>query len=171
MLTEGRLLASDIKTDGNATRITLAPVALEANREYAIVVLTDDANHAVSVAELGKYDPRTGHVDRVEKKSVYGIGPKNAEQTLAMPSRKLVDALRDRSSRLHWRQFGSIDAVRRPLAVLAATHFSDQQAPTASTSTPPSCCPSWRCGASSRASRCRPFPTVWPCSPGTTAIR
>ncbi len=62
VLTEGRLLASDIKTDGNATRITLDPVALEANREYALVVLTDDANHAVSVAELGKYDPRTGWV-------------------------------------------------------------------------------------------------------------
>ncbi len=62
VLTEGRLLASDIKTDGNATRITLDPVALDANREYAIVVLTDDANHAVSVAELGKYDPRTGWV-------------------------------------------------------------------------------------------------------------
>ena len=62
VLTEGRLLAADIKTDGNATRITLDPVALEANREYALVVLTDDANHAVSVAELGKYDPRTGWV-------------------------------------------------------------------------------------------------------------
>ncbi len=62
VLTEGRLLAADIKTDGNPTRITLDPVALEANREYAIVVLTDDANHAVSVAELGKYDPRTGWV-------------------------------------------------------------------------------------------------------------
>lgn len=62
VLTEGRLLASDIKTDGNPTRISLDPVALDANREYAIVVLTDDANHAVSVAELGKYDPRTGWV-------------------------------------------------------------------------------------------------------------
>lgn len=62
VLSEGRLLASDIKTDGNPTRITLDPVALEANREYAIVVLTDDAHHAVSVAELGKYDPRTGWV-------------------------------------------------------------------------------------------------------------
>lgn len=62
VLTEGRLLASDIKTDGNPTRITLDPVALDANREYAIVVLTDDANHAVAVAELGKYDPRTGWV-------------------------------------------------------------------------------------------------------------
>ena len=62
VLTEGRLNASDIKTDGNPTRITLDPVALDANREYAIVVLTDDANHAVSVAELGKFDPRTGWV-------------------------------------------------------------------------------------------------------------
>jgi len=62
VLTEGRLLASDIKTDGNPTRVTLDPVALDANREYALVVLTDDANHAVSVAELGKYDPRTGWV-------------------------------------------------------------------------------------------------------------
>ncbi len=62
VLTEGRLLAADIKTDGNATRVLLDPVALEANREYALVVLTDDANHAVSVAELGKYDPRTGWV-------------------------------------------------------------------------------------------------------------
>lgn len=62
VLSEGRLLASDIKTDGNPTRINIDPVALEANREYAIVVLTDDANHAVSVAELGKYDPRTGWV-------------------------------------------------------------------------------------------------------------
>ncbi len=44
---------------------------------------------------LAKYDPRTGHVDRVEKKSVFGIGPKNAEQALAMsalldPEIKLV---------------------------------------------------------------------------------
>lgn len=62
VLTEGRLLSADIKTDGNPTRITLDPVALEANREYAMVVLTDDAHHAVSVAELGKYDPRTGWV-------------------------------------------------------------------------------------------------------------
>jgi hypothetical protein len=62
VLTEGRLASADIKTDGNATRVLLDPVALEANREYAIVVLTDDANHAVSVAELGQYDPRTGWV-------------------------------------------------------------------------------------------------------------
>jgi PhoH-like ATPase len=44
---------------------------------------------------LAKYDPRTGNVDRVEKQSVFGIGPKNAEQALAMsalldPEIKLV---------------------------------------------------------------------------------
>src|SRR5436190_8793650 len=44
---------------------------------------------------LTKFDPRTGCVDRVEKKNVFGIGPKNAEQALAMcalldPEIKLV---------------------------------------------------------------------------------
>ena len=44
---------------------------------------------------LAKFDPRTGRVDRVEKQSVFGIGPKNAEQALAMsalldPEIKLV---------------------------------------------------------------------------------
>ncbi len=44
---------------------------------------------------LAKYDPRTNSVDRVEKQSVFGIGPKNAEQALAMaalmdPEIKLV---------------------------------------------------------------------------------
>ena len=44
---------------------------------------------------LAKYDPRRGMVDRVEKHSVFGIGPKNAEQALAMsalldPEIKLV---------------------------------------------------------------------------------
>nr|MBP7515859.1 PhoH family protein [Flavobacteriales bacterium] len=44
---------------------------------------------------LSKYDPRTGQVHRVEKHSIFGISPKNAEQTLAMaalmdPEIKLV---------------------------------------------------------------------------------
>jgi PhoH-like ATPase len=44
---------------------------------------------------LAKYDPRTEQVSRVEKQTVFGIGPKNAEQALAMsalldPEIKLV---------------------------------------------------------------------------------
>ncbi len=44
---------------------------------------------------LAKYDPRTQLISRVEKQTVFGIGPKNAEQTLAMsalmdPEIKLV---------------------------------------------------------------------------------
>ena len=44
---------------------------------------------------LAKYDPRTRAVGRVEKQTVFGISPKNAEQTLAMsalldPEIKLV---------------------------------------------------------------------------------
>lgn len=44
---------------------------------------------------LAKYDPRSGNLNRVEKHSVFGIGPKNAEQALALaalldPEIKLV---------------------------------------------------------------------------------
>jgi PhoH-like ATPase len=44
---------------------------------------------------LAKFDPRSGEVHRVEKQNVFGIGPKNAEQALAMsalldPEIKLV---------------------------------------------------------------------------------
>lgn len=31
------------------------PIPLEANKEYAIVVMTDDANHAIAIAKLGQY--------------------------------------------------------------------------------------------------------------------
>ena len=62
ILTEGWLQASAIQTNGNATRITFDPVALEADREYAVTILTDDASHAVAIAELGKYDASRGWV-------------------------------------------------------------------------------------------------------------
>lgn len=39
---------------------------------------------------------------------------------VVQPWRQQVDAQRDRSLRLQWRQFGSIDTLRRPLAVLVA---------------------------------------------------
>jgi hypothetical protein len=47
---------------GDFTRITWAPTLLQARREYAIVVLCDDATTAVAVAELGKQDPVQGYV-------------------------------------------------------------------------------------------------------------
>ncbi len=46
----------DINVNGTATRITFRPIWLEANVEYAIVVLTDDAVTSLAVCELGKYD-------------------------------------------------------------------------------------------------------------------
>jgi hypothetical protein len=46
----------DINVNGTNTRITFTPVWLEANVEYAIVILTDDAETSVAVAELGKFD-------------------------------------------------------------------------------------------------------------------
>lgn len=42
--------------DGTETRIIWSPVWCEVAKEYAIVLLTDDENTAVKIAELGKYD-------------------------------------------------------------------------------------------------------------------
>jgi len=56
VLAEGDIQPSQINTNGSPTRITWQPVWLEAGREYAIVLMTDDANAAVKIAELGKYD-------------------------------------------------------------------------------------------------------------------
>ena len=59
VLAEGVLSASSIQLTG-WTKISLSrPVYLAANVEYAIVLLTDDAAHAVAIAELGKRDAAT----------------------------------------------------------------------------------------------------------------
>ena len=47
---------------GQFTRVTWVPAMLQAKREYAVVVLCDDATTALAVAELGKQDPTQGYV-------------------------------------------------------------------------------------------------------------
>ncbi len=61
VLSHVRLSANVISLDG-PTRIEWTPVYLEANREYALVVLTDDAEHALAVAEVGQKDPERGFI-------------------------------------------------------------------------------------------------------------
>lgn len=57
VLAEKRLKPADIKVAGQATRVQFdAPVWLDGGREFALVILTDGADAAVSVAELGKFD-------------------------------------------------------------------------------------------------------------------
>ncbi|CAN7513345.1 DUF4815 domain-containing protein [Acidovorax sp. LjRoot129] len=56
VLTETRLLPAGIKTDGTATRVEWSPVVLQAQREYALVVLSDDDTTALSLAKLGGWD-------------------------------------------------------------------------------------------------------------------
>lgn len=59
-LAEGVILGSAI-TVGAWNKITLTrPVYLEPGVEYAMVLLTDDATHAVGLAELGKFDAVAG---------------------------------------------------------------------------------------------------------------
>ncbi len=56
VIAESYIEPKDIKIDGTATRIEWSPVFCHAGQEYAIVLLTDDADTAVKIAELGKYD-------------------------------------------------------------------------------------------------------------------
>lgn len=60
ILAEKRVQAADIATDGTATRVTWTPVALTGGREYALVVLCDDATTSLQIAELGKVDSDAG---------------------------------------------------------------------------------------------------------------
>jgi hypothetical protein len=62
VLAQGDVRPANINTNGTPTRILFmdatsrCPVWLEANEEYAIVILTDDPETSVVVAELGKFD-------------------------------------------------------------------------------------------------------------------
>jgi hypothetical protein len=56
ILADSEIAASQIRTDGQPTRIVWGPLWCDEGVEYALVILTDDPGHAVSVAELGKYD-------------------------------------------------------------------------------------------------------------------
>ena len=56
VIAESYINPENININGTATRITWSPVFCHAGQEYAIVLLTDDADTAVKVAELGKYD-------------------------------------------------------------------------------------------------------------------
>ncbi len=61
VLAEATLSASQLSTTA-ATRFEFAPLHLEAATEYAIVILTDDAEHQLAVAELGQFDQQQGWV-------------------------------------------------------------------------------------------------------------
>jgi hypothetical protein len=55
VLAEGYVNAADISLT-DVTNITFPPIWCAADTEYAFVLLTDDDEHAVAIAELGKHD-------------------------------------------------------------------------------------------------------------------
>ena len=59
-ITRTRIKGADITTTGFTTATFDFPIYLEAGQEYFIVIMTDDAQHAVRIAELGKYDAVAG---------------------------------------------------------------------------------------------------------------
>ncbi len=57
VIAQANVSPANMNINGTYTRILFKnPIYLESGTEYAIVILTDDANAAVAVAELGKYD-------------------------------------------------------------------------------------------------------------------
>jgi hypothetical protein len=60
VLAEARLAPSEISTVSHTRVVFPSPVWLDGGLEFAIVVLTDDADASLAVAELGKLDPTTG---------------------------------------------------------------------------------------------------------------
>lgn len=61
VLCEQILAPEDLVLEGNATRVRFkAPVMLQPETEYAIVVMCDDGVTSLSIAELGKSDPYYG---------------------------------------------------------------------------------------------------------------
>lgn len=60
ILAEADIPRAAVVLDGGHTRVLLAaPLSLSANTEYAVVVLCDDAETALAVAELSKFDPNS----------------------------------------------------------------------------------------------------------------
>lgn len=60
ILAEADIPRAAVVLNGGHTRVLLpAPLSLSANTEYALVVLCDDAETALAVAELSKFDPNS----------------------------------------------------------------------------------------------------------------
>lgn len=72
VLSEAIVPQEKIRTDGQPTRILLnAPLSLQANEEYSLVVLANDATTALAVAELGKFD---SHLQKWVTSQPYTVG-------------------------------------------------------------------------------------------------
>ena len=59
IIAEAEMDASQLSVYPSATQFQFTPVVLEGGKEYAMVFLTDDADHALAIAELGKYSAVT----------------------------------------------------------------------------------------------------------------
>lgn len=97
----GRNLFTGLTVEENADEAAIEALFANGTVPFGQVVKKEpQGNHFFILKQgkknvMAKYDPRTHNVSRVEKQTVFGIGPKNAEQTLAMsalldPEIKLV---------------------------------------------------------------------------------
>ncbi|WP_431860110.1 hypothetical protein [Azospirillum sp.] len=117
ILAQGIIKASDILLGGVPTRVTFPPLWVEANTEYAIVVLTDDADHALAVAELGKFDQVSGWI--TEQPYQIGVLLSSSNASTWTPHND-----RDLTFRLLGARFNTLTATV-PLGTISATDASD----------------------------------------------
>ena len=92
VIVQARVLPAAIAIDA-ATRVTWAPTLLQAEREYAIVVLCDDPTTALAVAELGKQDPVSGYVTSQPYQVGVLLSSSNASTWTAHQERDLTFSL------------------------------------------------------------------------------
>ncbi|MCY7295101.1 hypothetical protein [Alteromonas sp. a30] len=59
IIAESELSASELGVYPSATQFQFSPVVLDGGKEYAMVFLTDDGEHSLAIAELGKYSAVT----------------------------------------------------------------------------------------------------------------
>lgn len=117
VLAQGVIAAADIRLGGAHTRCVFDPIWVEANKEHAIVVLTDDPGHALAVAELGKYDPATGWV--TQQPYQVGVLLSSSNASTWTPHQD-----RDLAFRLHAAKFTSLTRTVN-LGVISAADATD----------------------------------------------
>lgn len=120
VVAQGIIPASAIVLGGGPTTATFDPVWLDAAREYALVYLTDDAGHALAVAQLGKNDPDHGWI--TEQPYQIGVLLSSSNASTWTPHQD-----KDLKFRLYAARF-STQATTVSLGTVSAANVSDMVA-------------------------------------------
>lgn len=117
VLAETTVDMSAVNTSGS-TKVSFTPVPLNSGQEYALVFLTEDADHSLRIAELGKFDSERGEWVTAQAYRI-GVLLSSSNARTWTPHQN-----RDLKFRLHTATFDT--APRRiPCGQVALTNASD----------------------------------------------